>query len=520
MDRPALITLAATVVGGALAGGITNIIAIWMLFRPHEPRGVGPLRIQGAIPKNKARLARSVGRTVGEKLLTAQDLAERLSAPPVRAAFDDAMRGAMTTLLEREHGSLRAQLGPAAIETIEAAVDVVGPKVAQKVAEYAASPDFEGQVASWSAQLQEQLAGQPVGGLLTPARRALIAEQVDGWVQALTEGEGLERTLRGWVSEQLRALEGDGRPLIDRLPPGLIAPLEQAITDALPAALDRLGGILGDPEAKSTIRRALREAFDTAGRELLLHQRLLAKLVVTDKTLARLVDGFEGEGFDRLSAAVTAPAMRSRVAAAVRGALEGMLREPLGVRLQRLGAERRAALETTLGDWLLRAARSEATRASLRDGLSRLLDAAGELTWDRLLGALPPHQAAGILGDAFRGQAAQSWIAEAVRNGASRLLDQPIGRPASWLGQEDTDRLIGSVSEHAWLWVQAQIPAVAARLQVPEMVEQKILGFPTPVMEDIIKRVIQRELHLIVQLGWLLGAVVGLLTFGVGMLVG
>jgi uncharacterized membrane protein YheB (UPF0754 family) len=100
------------------------------------------------------------------------------------------------------------------------------------------------------------------------------------------------------------------------------------------------------------------------------------------------------------------------------------------------------------------------------------------------------------------------------------LLDQPIGRPASWLGPDDTERLIQSVSEQAWLWVQAQVPAVAARLQVPEMVEQRILGFPTPVMEDIIKRVIERELHLIVQLGWLLGAMVGLVTFGIGVLVG
>jgi uncharacterized membrane protein YheB (UPF0754 family) len=50
------------------------------------------------------------------------------------------------------------------------------------------------------------------------------------------------------------------------------------------------------------------------------------------------------------------------------------------------------------------------------------------------------------------------------------------------------------------------------------MVEQKILGFPTPALEDIIRRVIDRELHLIVQLGWVLGAFVGLLTFAISRL--
>lgn len=518
MESATLLMAVATVVGGSVAGGLTNMVAIWMLFRPHEPRGVGRLRLQGAIPKNKARLAKSVGRTVGEKLLTADDIASRLAAPPTREAFDGAMRRALETALDREHGSLREHLGPTAVELLEEAASALGPRVAERVAEYAGTADFEQLVASWSERLQSELAGRPVAAMLTPARRALIANQVDEWARALTEGDGLERTLRGWVAEQLRRLESDARPLGDRLPDGLVAPVEQAITDALPTALERLGNLLGDPVVKTSIRRALREAFDTAGRELLLHERLLARLVVTDKALARLVDGFEGEGFDRLTAAVNAPDMRARVEAAVRDALRQLLREPLGSRLARLPPERRVALEATLGGWLVAAARSRATRDALREGLLRLLEAAGELTWDRLLSAVPPAQAATLLREAVQGEPGQAWIANAVRAGARRLLDQPIGRPAAWLGQDTRERLVRAVSDQAWGWVQGQIPGVVGRLQVPEMVEQKILSFPTPVMEGIIYRVIERELHLIVQLGWLLGAIVGLLTFGISRL--
>ncbi len=514
-----LISLVATIIGGAVAGGITNIVAIWMLFRPHEPKGIGRFQLQGAIPKNKARLAKSVGKTVGEKLLTSTDIAERLSAPAIREAFDDAMRRAMTGLLDREHGSLRNQLGPDAVASIEGAVDSLGPRVARRIVEYTASPEFDTLVAGWSARLKTELAGKPVGAMLTPARRTMIAEQVDEWARAITEGEGIERTLRGWLAEQLRAFEADERPLAERLPSGLLAPVEQAITDALPTALDRLGDMLADPVVKSAIRRALREAFDTAGRDLLFHERLLAKLVVTDKALARLVDGFEGEGFDRLVATVSAPEMQLRVEGAVRDGLNGLLRDSLGSRIRRLSAERRAQLEGTVGDWLVSAARSDATRTALREGLARLLDAAGELTWDKLLSALPPEQAAALLREAIAGERGQAWIANAVRSGATKLLDRPIGRPAGWLGDENAARLTDAMSHQAWGWVQGQVPSVVARLEVQEMVEQKILGFPTSVMEDIIKRVIERELHLIVQLGWVLGAFVGVLTWTISQLI-
>ena len=43
-----------------LSGGLTNTIAIWMLFHPYTPRGISRLKLQGAIPKNKPRLAKTI----------------------------------------------------------------------------------------------------------------------------------------------------------------------------------------------------------------------------------------------------------------------------------------------------------------------------------------------------------------------------------------------------------------------------------------------------------------------------
>ena len=96
---------------GAISGGITNAVAIWMLFHPYEPRGIGRLKIQGAVPKNKDRLARSIGKTVGERLLTPEDISGRLSAPAVREAFAAAIAGVLDSILDRERGPLRESSG-------------------------------------------------------------------------------------------------------------------------------------------------------------------------------------------------------------------------------------------------------------------------------------------------------------------------------------------------------------------------------------------------------------------------
>ena len=59
---------------------------------------------------------------------------------------------------------------------------------------------------------------------------------------------------------------------------------------------------------------------------------------------------------------------------------------------------------------------------------------------------------------------------------------------------------------------------MVSQLSVQEMVEQKVLGFSVQRMEELIRNVTERELRLIVQLGYVLGALVGVAAFGINLL--
>ncbi|QCX34539.1 DUF445 family protein [Caloramator sp. E03] len=66
---------------GALIGYITNYLAIKMLFRPYNEVRVFGLQIPftpGLIPKEKKRIAKSIGKTVGSHLLTSDLIIETL----------------------------------------------------------------------------------------------------------------------------------------------------------------------------------------------------------------------------------------------------------------------------------------------------------------------------------------------------------------------------------------------------------------------------------------------------------
>jgi uncharacterized membrane protein YheB (UPF0754 family) len=462
-----------TVGVGAISGGITNAVAVWMLFHPYEAWGVGPLTLQGAIPKNKPRLAKSIGKTVGQRLLTEQDLARQLSAPGLRQAFDRAMTVFLDRALNTPRGALRDELPPPVVAELERSLEPLAERLAVKLGEAVQGPGFDGAIEKFVA--------------------------LERWVEDGVARPELERAVREFVAAQRGRLLRDQRPLLERLPAGLVAALEQAIADYLPVAVERLGDLLADPTARERVRDALKKFLDRAIRNLMLHERLMAKLVVTEGRIDRALEGLEDGGLAELAEVFASPDFRAQAARAVNDAVVRFLRTPLAERLWTLGPDRLDGLERAAADYIVAALRAPGTRA-----------------W-----AVRRAREAIELGRrALAGESGRQWVADAAHAAVAALLAKPIGRPADLLPADAESRLRSILTDPLWEWMQRQVPVIVSQLSVQELVEQKVLGFSTARMEELIRTVTQRELRLIVQLGYVLGAIVGLAAWGINVLFG
>jgi uncharacterized membrane protein YheB (UPF0754 family) len=205
------------VVSGILAGGITNTIAVWMLFNPKK-KSFG---FQGAIPKNQARLAKSLGKTVGERLVTPGDLQEELGRPDLRAAF--------------EH-----RLG----EVIE----------------------------------------------------GIIASR---------------------------------EPLIDKVPPAVVTALEGAMGSYLPVAMGKMGTFLGQPTTRVKLRNALHGLFNRFVEDLRFHEKVLAKLMMSERKFEAALDAIETDGVEQLALLLDEPVVREEITRTIHDALLTYLQKPI-----------------------------------------------------------------------------------------------------------------------------------------------------------------------------------------------
>ncbi len=77
----------AMIIIGSFIGGLTNSLAIKMLFRPYKQKYIGKWKIPftpGVIPKRRATLAKQLGRLVSDHLVTMDSIQNKLEEPKLK----------------------------------------------------------------------------------------------------------------------------------------------------------------------------------------------------------------------------------------------------------------------------------------------------------------------------------------------------------------------------------------------------------------------------------------------------
>ncbi|NJD18061.1 MAG: DUF445 family protein [Gemmatimonadetes bacterium] len=498
---------------GALSGGLTNQVAIWMLFHPYEPPRLGRWKIgffQGAVPKNQPRLAAAIGRTVGNRLLTAEDLTRTFARPEFRQAFDEKLGAFLDEVLQKERGSLRDLLPPVVMEEIEPVIEEAVGLIVARADEYVASEGFAEAMERRAGELVALVADQPIGNVLTDAREEALASAVEDWLEGAVESDDFRRAAEDYLDRGARRLLAPGRTFEEILPSGLVGAVEKAIASYLPLVIERLGKLLEDEAARARLEATVHDLLHRFLRDLKFHQRVVARLVMTEDTVDRVLDTIEREGADRLSEALRDPAVQNAMARGVNEAIVDFLRRPVTSVLGEPDDPSVLEARGTVLAWAMGMARDPANRDFVVEKLRGAMDKAGDRTWGEVLERIPPERLASWVVASARSDTAGRAYREGAQRLASKLLDRPIGTPAAWLPPGAPERIEAALANPLWDWLQAQVPEVVERLDVARRVEQKVLEFPTPKMEELVRKVTDRELKLIVRLGYVLGAMVGM----------
>lgn len=508
----AIIKAIVTVLAGAVAGGLTNTVAIWMLFHPYSPPSVAGRRLRflhGAIPKNQPRLASAIGRAVGTRLLTEEDLTQVLRQPEFREAFDEGLSRFLHELLEVERGSLGELLGPEVMREVDAIVGEVLDHTVDRIESYVHSEAFEESVEGRASALAEMVADEPVGDLLTPAREARITESAEEWIDGAVTGEAFREMVGKYVQRGAERLLTADLTVQDILPPGVAGTLERAVAGYVPLAIERLGSVMDRPEARKRIERAVKDVLHRFMHDLKFHQRVVARVVMTEETVRKVLKTLEVDGAKRITKMLRERPLKEAMAKGISEAIADLLNRPMEEVFGNPDDEAVIRACGTIESWIVDLARDPATRTFVTGRIEAGLSQASGGTWGDLIGSIPPERISEWVVRAARSDIADKAYRQGARALATAILERPIGRPGRFLPEGAVPKIERALSEPLWEWIQDQIPPVVRRLDVAGRVETKVLELPVERMEQMVRGVTERELRMIIYLGYALGATIG-----------
>ena len=91
---------------GAGIGYVTNWIAVKMMFRPLHPIKIGKFKLPftpGIIPKNKDRIARSIGNAINDELLTEDTIVEALLSDEIKSKIKENIANSIKSQADNVH---------------------------------------------------------------------------------------------------------------------------------------------------------------------------------------------------------------------------------------------------------------------------------------------------------------------------------------------------------------------------------------------------------------------------------
>ncbi|HUE97565.1 MAG TPA: DUF445 family protein [Longimicrobiaceae bacterium] len=503
---------------GVTAGLLTNAIAIWMLFHPYEPVRLGRIRVMpmGAIPKEIDRIAKRIGETVGRELLTPEDIGRTLSSESFRARFDEALRDALHTLLEREIGPPRDLVSPEQAVGLEKALQRLLDKILEGVEVYLRSPEWEDRVRGFARALGGEFRERPFSVVLTPELQLDLNRGVQQLWAGVRESPEFARVIADALDRGIERMFVSEKPLRSYVPAGAVNLGESFVANYLPILLERLGGLLDDPATRLRLQETLRRFTDRFLEEQKTWKRVVGRLMITERTLAQTVEAIEQGGVEEISALLREPEVQVRVAEAVNHAVEELLDKPVRELLGDVSPERADRLRNALVERVLYLFRHPTTEDVVLTRLQQLVAATADKRVGDLLNLLGEERsrdltdhAADWVVETLRGPRVLAFLRAAIENRTAWMLSVPVGRPADYLPDDTVRRAEILLFDPLWAFLQRRVPTAVTGLPVAQMVENKLRSYPISKVEDLIWRVSRRELVLIIYLGGFLGALIG-----------
>lgn len=494
-----------TPAAGAVIGYFTNWLAIKMLFRPHKQLYIGKMKVPftpGLIPKEKERIALSLGDTVGNYILTQDVMLDYLNKPDVISSLSSSLdKGfnslkcsyltvdeAITNILGRDKDSFIGTIKAGSLTALESFL--LKPSLKDDVNEIIYDKAY--------TLLSTNIKDLPADKLLEVLKTAVKSCTKDIAQKGIVRNV-IEKSL--W--EFLLNLKDDERKLCSIASYSSVQEAKDYLAIKTPAIVNALISLTENPEVEKLIKAKIIGIIQSfAG-------PFMGMFINADDIYVRLIESLTVY----INAPENMPEIEHAVSLIVDKAMEMTVGEVCGIIT---GEMRETTINKGVGFIIEELTKSE-TIDCLINKLSYYLAEHGDSSILDILNTIDSNTdkklkilIASITNSIFS-KATVSFLTDVIDNQTNRLLQQKVAYLAQKVSENTFERFKKSFFAFYSFSLKSIAPKVLTAFSIPKIVEERINSFSIQYTEELILAIVNKELQAITAVGGVLGFIIGLL---------
>lgn len=476
-----------SIIVGAVIGYITNWLAIKMLFRPHNKIEVFGLPMPftpGLIPKERDRIAKSIGTTIGVHLLTSDVFTEVLSGDKVNGQLQTWIRDKINNLRNSDKtvSDLLTNLFGDKGELILSSVE---NKAAAFICTQLAKETFIDKLIDFVEKkifIKHKVDFQ-----------VLITEKVENFIKHLSASPELREGLEGIIASKLKELEKDDRAVSKAIPAELIDIIYTYVSSHKREIALGLGQLLKNPFIKMKLKAAIADIISQNTSKVVTV--FFPPESIAQKVISALEAYFEnGENDDS-------------ILSVIKTLMDKILKTKVSNFFKEISGENKKQVLTHIVDASSDYILSNEVHRKVSDIINSKLIMSEQDIKENLLC---------LLKDKIGTLARTPEFNESIQKLIHEIIDAIKNTSVSNILEKADDNTISKIIEVLKdvysSFIKNKLPKAIKALDISSIVEEKINSFDAIYVEELILEIASKELKAITWLGALLGGIMGLIS--------
>jgi len=512
-----LIVTIAWIIIATLHGYGAAWLAIRMLFRPRRALKLWGLTVwpQGMIPRQRERLAQTIGNAVGNELVSQETV--------VNALFEtDFFRRKVEGFVDSYTRELLSTSYPSFLEALPAGVrapvlDAISGlqyRVSDYITNVLKSEDTAQSLSSFIDRRVDDLLANRLGETIKDETLEQILGFVESRFRTLVNEPDFEHKVRDFISARLDDLAQSQATLAEMFTPNTVSIIKERIDEQVPPVVHHLAEIATSQNTRAHIGALIKREVDDYYEQLSFFKRIFVSRVkihhevdeMVNDTLPRRVEEYlRGEAFEQEAERF------------LNTTVDDVLSRPINEIIGQIAHDKLEFIKEQIAERVLALARSQELATTVSAYLTDALHRLRPHTLRALMQHLNPESAQRLknfLSTSLLAVFAREETARTINNILSaqveRLLVAPIGQLSDHVPEDAVHRLTDALTEKITNAAQERLPSAIAEFDIGGIVRQKVAGYPVEKLEELVLSVAQQHLKTIELFGAVIGFVIGI----------